>query len=102
MLERTMANCYPGISATDAFTKGLARLADGDVRQSLNLLELSIQVASANGNDVNLDESLLADLMETACAASIRVAISSMNRSVRCTNRCEDPTQMLPSIGLHG
>ena len=65
MLERTMATAYPSVSATDAFTRGIAKIADGDVRQSLNLLELSIQVASAKSNDVMLDESLLTDLMET-------------------------------------
>jgi len=89
MLERTMATCYPGISATDAFTRGLAELSDGDVRQSLNLLELSIQVASANGNDVNLDESLLADLMETGSRRfdkggdQFYEQISALHKSVR-------------------
>ena len=89
MLERTMANCYPGISATDAFTRGLAELSDGDVRQSLNLLELSIQVASANGNDANLDESLLADLMETGSRRfdkggdQFYEQISALHKSVR-------------------
>ena len=84
-----MANCYPGISATDAFTRGLAELSDGDVRQSLNLLELSIQVASANGNDVNLDESLLADLMETGSRRfdkggdQFYEQISALHKSVR-------------------
>lgn len=89
MLERTMANCYPGISATDAFSRGLAELSDGDVRQSLNLLELSIQVASANRNDVNLDESLLSDLMETGSRRfdkggdQFYEQISALHKSVR-------------------
>ena len=89
MLERTMVNCYPGISATDSFTRGLAQIADGDVRQSLNLLELSVQLASADGNDVNLDESLLADLMETGSRRfdkggdQFYEQISALHKSVR-------------------
>ena len=89
MLERTMASCYPDISATDAFTRGLAQIADGDVRQSLNLLELSMQVASANGKDVILDESLLTDLMETGSRRfdkggdQFYEQISALHKSVR-------------------
>ena len=95
-----MASCYPDISATDAFTRGLAQIADGDVRQSLNLLELSMQVASANGNDVILGESLLTDLMETGSRRfdkggdQFYEQISALHKSVRGS----DP--MLPSIGL--
>ena len=89
MLERTMASFYPGIAATGAFTRGLAQIADGDVRQSLNLLELSMQVASANGNDAILDESLLTDLMETGSRRFDKSGdqfyeqISALHKSVR-------------------
>ncbi len=89
MLERTMMTCYSGISATDSFTRGIAQIADGDVRQSLNLLELSVQLARANGNDAILDQSLLEELMETSSRRFDKGGdqyyeqISALHKSVR-------------------
>ena len=50
---------------TDSFLTGIASIADGDIRQSLNLLELSVGLADSRDQADILDESLLEDLLET-------------------------------------
>ena len=65
LLERTLRRCYSGHSATESFLTGIANIADGDIRQSLNLLELSVGLAQGREQPDRLDESLLKDLLET-------------------------------------
>lgn len=65
LLERTLRRCYRSHNATESFLTGIANIADGDIRQSLNLLELSVGLAQGREQPDRLDESLLKDLLET-------------------------------------
>ena len=65
LLERTVQRCYVGYRVTESFLTGIASIADGDIRQSLNLLELSVGLADSREQADILDESLLEDLLET-------------------------------------
>ena len=47
------------------FAKGVATLADGDVRQALNLIELATDLADGDAAQIALDETLLAELKST-------------------------------------
>ena len=63
LLRRTLQQCYPGIKASEGFLAGLASLADGDVRQALNLLELAADLADSQKQGEALDEALLQELL---------------------------------------
>jgi putative ATPase len=87
LLLRTLERHYPGTTMTEAFANGLTALADGDVRQTLNLLELAIDLAG--GDAVQLNESLLIDLVETNARRfdkggdEFYQQISALHKSVR-------------------
>lgn len=87
LLLRTLERHYPDITMSEAFANGLTALADGDVRQSLNLLELAIDIAA--GEAAQLDESLLKDLVETNARRfdkggdEFYQQISALHKSVR-------------------
>ena len=87
LLLRTLERHYPGITMSETFANGLTNLADGDVRQSLNLLELAIDLAA--GEAAQLDESLLKDLVETNARRfdkggdEFYQQISALHKSVR-------------------
>ena len=87
LLLRTLERHYPGITMSETFANGLTNLADGDVRQSLNLLELAIDLAA--GEAAHLDESLLKDLVETNARRfdkggdEFYQQISALHKSVR-------------------
>jgi putative ATPase len=87
LLLRTLERHYPGITMSETFANGLTNLADGDVRQSLNLLELAIDLAA--GEATQLDESLLKDLVETNARRfdkggdEFYQQISALHKSVR-------------------
>lgn len=87
LLLRTLERHYPDITMSEAFANGLTALADGDVRQSLNLLELAIDLAA--GEAAQLDESLLKDLVETNARRfdkggdEFYQQISALHKSVR-------------------
>ena len=87
LLERTLNKHYPGTTMSEAFARGIASLADGDVRQSLNLLELAIDLMAAQ--DAELSDNLLADLLETNARRfdkggdEFYQQISALHKSVR-------------------
>ena len=65
LLARTVARFYPDIDVAPESLLELARLADGDVRQSLNLLELATDLCAAEGDSHRLDEAILKELAGT-------------------------------------
>jgi len=88
LLQRARSRHFPEITATDAFISGIARLADGDVRQSLNLLELSVDMLGEVGGDT-LEETLLGPLAESGARRFDKGGdaffdqISALHKSVR-------------------
>ncbi len=89
LLERTLARCYPDHRSAESFLEGIANIADGDIRQSLNLLELSIGLAQGREQPEVLDTSLLDDLAETGARRFDKGGdqfydqISALHKSVR-------------------
>ena len=65
LLARTVARFYPDIDVAPESLLELARLADGDVRQSLNLLELATDLCAAEDAGQRLDETILKELAGT-------------------------------------
>ena len=65
LLRRALADCYPEIEVDAGFLSSLSRLADGDVRQGLNLLELSVSLASREGSICRLQQDLLHKVANT-------------------------------------
>ena len=65
LLARTVARFYPDIDVAPKSLLELARLADGDVRQSLNLLELATGLCATEGVPHRLDEAILKELAST-------------------------------------
>ena len=65
LLARTVARFYPDIDVAPDCLLELARLADGDVRQSLNLLELATDLCAAEDAAQRLDETILKELAGT-------------------------------------
>ncbi|MBT5487985.1 MAG: replication-associated recombination protein A [Halieaceae bacterium] len=65
LLARTVARFYPNIDVAPESLLELARLADGDVRQSLNLLELATDLCVAEDGPHRLDETVLRELAST-------------------------------------
>ena len=89
LLERAVRECFPALEVDTGFLTSLARMADGDVRQSLNLLELSVNLASGGDSMGRLHEALLSQL---ATAGTPRFdkhgdafydQISALHKSVR-------------------
>ena len=58
LVRRTIERCYPEAEASETFCEGVATLADGDVRQALNLIELATDLADGGASQV-CDEALL-------------------------------------------
>ncbi len=89
LLERTVQRCYVGYRVTESFLTGIASIADGDIRQSLNLLELSVGLADSREQADILDESLLEDLLETGArrfdkgGEQFYEQISALHKAVR-------------------
>ena len=65
LLARTVARFYPDIDVAPKSLLELAKLADGDVRQSLNLLELATDLCATEGVPHRLDEAILKELAST-------------------------------------
>jgi putative ATPase len=65
LLVRTVARFYPHIDVAPDCLLELARLADGDVRQSLNLLELATDLCAAEDAPHRLDDAILKELAST-------------------------------------
>ena len=65
LVRRTIERGYPLAEASKAFCEGVATLADGDVRQALNLIELATNLANGDASQIALEESLLAELRST-------------------------------------
>ena len=89
LLKRALADCYPEIEVDADFLSGLSRLADGDVRQGLNLLEMSVSLAPREGSICRLQQDLL---HEVASATSPRFdkrgdaffdQISALHKAIR-------------------
>jgi putative ATPase len=89
LVSRTIERCYPQVAASEAFCEGVASLADGDVRQALNLIELAINLADGNAAQTALDEALLAELRSTGTRRFDKGGdvfyeqISALHKSVR-------------------
>ena len=86
LLERTLERCFSDHKASRAFLDGIAGIADGDFRQSLNLLELAVGLAHGRAQPELLDASLLDDLVETGANRFDKGGISFTSRSVRYIN----------------
>lgn len=89
LLERTLERCFSDHKASRAFLDGIAGIADGDFRQSLNLLELAVGLARGRAQPELLDASLLDDLVETGAnrfdkgGDQFYEQISALHKSVR-------------------
>ena len=89
LLERTLQRCFSGHRASGAFLEGIAGIADGDIRQSLNLLELAVGLAQSRAEPDLLDVSLLDDLAQTGARRfdkggdQFYEQISALHKSVR-------------------
>jgi putative ATPase len=81
--------CYPKALVSDTFYAGTATLADGDVRQALNLLELAADLTADAGAETQLDETLLQELVKTGIRRfdkggdAFYEQISALHKSVR-------------------
>lgn len=89
LLVRTVARFYPNIDVAPECLFELARLADGDVRQSLNLLELATDLCAAEDAPHRLDEAILKELASTGARRFDKGGdvffdqISALHKSVR-------------------
>ncbi len=89
LVRQTIERCYPQIEASGVFCEGVATLADGDVRQALNLIELATGHADAAGSQFTLDEAVLAELSSTGTRRFDKGGdvfyeqISALHKSVR-------------------
>jgi putative ATPase len=89
LLKRAVQQCYPKALVSDTFYAGTATLADGDVRQALNLLELAADLTADAGAETQLDETLLQELVKTGIRRfdkggdAFYEQISALHKSVR-------------------
>lgn len=89
LVSRTIAKYYPKAEVSEDFCGGVATLADGDVRQALNLIELTADLAGGDGPQLRLDEALLAELTATGTRRfdkggdAFYEQISALHKSVR-------------------
>ena len=89
LLKHAVQQCYPTAAVSDAFYTGTATLADGDVRQALNLLELAAELTAEGGAEAQLDETLLQQLVKTGVRRfdkggdAFYEQISALHKSVR-------------------
>ena len=88
LLTRAMATCYAQHPVADTFLAGVAALADGDARQSLNLLELAVTLVSGQEGAV-LDDVVLTKLADTGAqrfdkrGEAFYDQISALHKSIR-------------------
>ena len=88
LLTRAMATCYAQHPVADTFLAGVAALADGDARQSLNLLELAVTLVSGQEGAV-LDDVILTKLADTGAqrfdkrGEAFYDQISALHKSIR-------------------
>ena len=89
LLNRAIQQCYPEAVVNDGFLAGVAKLADGDVRQALNLLELAADLTTDAGPETRLDEAVLEQLVATGMRRfdkggdAFYEQISALHKSVR-------------------
>ena len=89
LLKRAIQQCYPVAVVNDGFLAGVAKLADGDVRQALNLLELAADLTTETGLEARLDEAVLEQLVATGMRRfdkggdAFYEQISALHKSVR-------------------
>lgn len=89
LLKRAIQQCYPEAVINDGFLAGVAKLADGDVRQALNLLELAADLTTEAGPEARLDEAVLEQLIATGMRRfdkggdAFYEQISALHKSVR-------------------
>ena len=89
LLKRAIQQCYPVAVVNDGFLAGVAKLADGDVRQALNLLELAADLTTETGLETRLDEAVLEQLVATGMRRfdkggdAFYEQISALHKSVR-------------------
>ena len=89
LLKRAIQQCYPMAVGNDGFLAGVAKLADGDVRQALNLLELAADLITESGPEARLDEAVLEQLVATGMRRfdkggdAFYEQISALHKSVR-------------------
>ena len=89
LLKRAIQQCYPEAVVNDGFLAGVAKLADGDVRQALNLLELAADLTTEAGPETRLDEAVLEQLVATGMRRfdkggdAFYEQISALHKSVR-------------------
>ena len=89
LLKRAIQQCYPEAVVNDGFLAGVAKLADGDVRQALNLLELAADLTADRGVETRLDEAVLEQLVATGMRRfdkggdAFYEQISALHKSVR-------------------
>lgn len=89
LLKRAIQQCYPEAVGNDGFLAGVAKLADGDVRQALNLLELAADLTADRGVETRLDEAVLEQLVATGMRRfdkggdAFYEQISALHKSVR-------------------
>ena len=89
LLKRAIQQCYPEAVVNDGFLAGVAKLADGDVRQALNLLELAADLTCETGIETRLDEAVLEQLVATGMRRfdkggdAFYEQISALHKSVR-------------------
>ena len=89
LLKRAIQQCYPEAVINDGFLAGVAKLADGDVRQALNLLELAADLTCETGLETRLDEAVLEQLVATGMRRfdkggdAFYEQISALHKSVR-------------------
>ena len=89
LLKRAIQQFYPEAVVNDGFLAGVAKLADGDVRQALNLLELAADLTTEAGPETRLDEAVLEQLVATGMRRfdkggdAFYEQISALHKSVR-------------------
>ena len=89
LLRRALRECFPCVSATDSWCQSLAQIADGDARQSLNLLELAIDLAGGAEFQGELGPEVLSELLDTGARRFDKGGdqffdlISALHKSVR-------------------
>lgn len=89
LMKRAVHECYPKAAVSDTFYAGIAALADGDVRQALNLLELAADLTAEPGAEIQLNETLLQELVKTGIRRfdkggdAFYEQISALHKSVR-------------------
>lgn len=89
LLRRALGECFPQITASEEWCESLAQIADGDARQSLNLLELAIDLSGGPAFQGELGPEVLSELLNTGARRFDKGGdqffdlISALHKSVR-------------------